>query len=309
MILRPTPFPSLLTFFLLLILPATRPAYDGFNWQTLESGMLKVHWYQGDANFGQAVLEAAQAGLESMGRYLPSKLDQPIEIFIYANTEDLQSELVPGGEKWIAGHADPALGIVRVVVEPGPEQGIVLEQRIPHELMHVMSYRYVGAGYQNMPAWLREGMATLAEMYPNADYDRALAEAAENNRLIPLKDLCVSFPADTGQAFLAYAEARSFTNYLHTTYGSTGLLNLAASYADGVECERGPELALNVSLSGLESQWRSSVLGQNMALVTLQNISPYLVLLCLVLIIPLVGIVSTLRRKGNRNEPGTHIRK
>ena len=266
--------------------------------------MLKIHWYQGDANFGQAALETAQAGLESIGRYLPSSLEQPIDIFVYASTTDLQSELIPGGENWIAGHANPAQGVIRVVVEPGADQRIRMEQRIPHELMHIMLYRQVGAGYHTIPAWLREGMATLAEVYPNADYDPALAEATENNRLIPLKQLCSSFPADAGQAFLAYAESRSFTDYLHDTYGSTGLLNLAVSYADGVDCERGTERALGVSLSSLESEWRASALGQNAALSALQNISPYLVLLCLVLIIPLIGAVSTIRRKGTRNEPG-----
>ena len=297
MILKPTSCFSFFPLLLLLTLLTTRHADDGFNWQTLESGMLKIHWYQGDADFGQAALEAAQAGLESMGRYLPSKLEQPIEIFIYANTDDLHSELVPGTENWVAGHADPALGVVMVVVGPGQEQGITMEQRIPHELLHVMLYRHTGPGYQNIPAWLREGMATLAEMYPNADYDRTLAEAAASNHLVPLKDLCVSFPADTGQAFLAYAESRSFTSYLHKTYGSTGLLNLAASYADGVDCERGPEHAFGVSFSNLETKWRSSVLGQNSFLSVLQNISPYLVLLCLVLIIPLIGIAGTLRKR------------
>ena len=266
--------------------------------------MLKVHWYEGDANVGQAAMEAAQAGLDSIGRYIPSTLERPIEIFMYASTADLQSELLSDSESWIAGHADPAQGVVRVVIEPGSEQGIRMEQRIPHELMHVILYRRVGAGYSNLPAWLREGMAVLAEVYPNPEYDRALAEATEGNHLIPLKDLCLSFPADIGQAFLAYAEARSFTNYLYESYGSTKLLNLAASYADGVDCERGPERVLGVSLAGLEAQWRSSVLGENPALSALRNISPYLVLLCLVLIIPLIGAVSTLRSKGDRNERG-----
>lgn len=307
MILRQTSS-ALLTFFLMFASLPLRHTEDHFNWQTLESGMLKVHWYEGDANFGQAALEVAQAGLESIGRWLPSKLDQPIEIFIYASTDDLQSELNPGGETWVAGHADPALGFVRVAVQPGAEQGIIMEQRIPHELMHVLLYRHVGAGYQNIPAWLREGMATLAELYPNADYDRALAEAVSADRLISLRNLCVSFPAEAGQAFLAYAEARSFTSYLHRTYGSTGLLNLAASYADGLDCERGTEAAVGISLSNLESQWRSTVLGQNAFITFLNNISPYLVLLCLVLIIPMLGIVGTLR-KGKRNEPETYVRK
>ena len=289
---------------------------DRFGWQTLESGTLRVNWYQGDARFGQAALDSAQLGLGSISRLVPLDLAQPVEIFIYANTEDLRGTLAPGSETWVAGHADPALGVAMVLIEPGPEQNIRLEQRIPHELMHVMLYRSVDKGYQNIPAWLREGTATLAEIYPNADYDRALADAVTKNDLIPLKDLCVSFPAGIDQAFLAYAESRSFTNYLHDTYGSTGLLSLVGAYADGVDCERGTERAFGVPLATLEVNWRSSVLGQYAPLSTLQNISPYLMLLCLVLIIPFIGILSTLRktsaavlRKGSRNEPESYVRK
>ena len=309
MILKLTYCVLLLGSLLLSTLPARAHTDDYFNWQTLESGMVRVHWYEGDAKFGQAALKAAQAGLDAIGRYLPSRLEQPVEIFIYATPEDLRRELAAGSESWAAGHADPALGLVRVVVPPGSEQAMAMEQRIPHELMHVMLYRHIGAGYQNIPAWLREGMATLAELYPNAEYERALADAAAGNLLIPLKDLCVSFPADTGQAFLAYAEARSFTTYLHDTYGSAGLLNLAASYAGDLDCERGMERALGAPLSSLESRWRFTVLGQNTARVTLENISPYLALLCLVLVIPLIGIVITLQKKGNHNESGTRIKK
>ena len=178
-----------------------------------------------------------------------------------------------------------------------------MEQRIPHELMHVMMYRAIGSGYYNIPTWLREGMATLAEVYPNPDFDRVLADAAKSNDLIPLNTLCASFPAAFGQAFLAYAESRSFTSYLQDAYGSSGLLKLSTSYADGVDCERGTELAFGLPLPKLEAEWRSSILGQNTWLPALQNMTPYLVLLCLVLIFPLIGILGTLRKKGNRNEP------
>jgi hypothetical protein len=309
MILKHTSSVSFFPFLLILTLFTTRPADDRFNWQTLESGMLKVHWYEGDVNFGQEALETAQAGLESISSLVPLNLEQPVEIFIYANVNDLYSELRVGKEDWIAGHADPALGLVQVLIEPGPQQGIAMEQRIPHELMHVMLYRRVGAGYQNLPGWLREGMATLAEMYPNTDYDLVLEDAVTSNALIPLKDLCASFPDDTAQAFLAYAESRSFTRYLHETYGSTGLLHLADTYANDVDCERGTERAFGISLSNLESKWRSSVLGQNTFFTALQNISPYLVLLCLVLVIPLIGIAGTLRKKGSQNEGGAYVRK
>ena len=268
-----------------------------FDWQTLETDTLKIHWYNGDASFGQAALNKAQAGIESISALIPIDLAQPIDVFIYANPDDLRGTLILGGEDWVAGHADPALGVVMVLVEPGANQSISMEQRIPHELMHVMMYRALGAGSDNVPAWLREGTATSAEIYPNADYDRVLTEAGANNSLIPLTDLCSSFPSDVGQAFLAYAESRSFTNYLHDAYGSSGLLSLAAVYADGVDCEHGTERAFGLSLSTLEQKWRSSLLGGNRLLPALQNISPYLVLLCLVLIIPFIGIIGTLRKK------------
>ena len=283
-------------------------AKDQFNWQTLEAGALRVNWYQGDGVFGRAALDAAQSGLASVSRLAPVDLAQPIEVFIYANPDDLQGTLAPDGEKWVAGHADPALGVVRVVIEPGAEQGILMEQRIPHELMHVILYRRVGAGYHSVPAWLREGMAVLAELYPNPDYNRILADAAAADRLIPLTDLCASFPANGGQAFLAYAESRSFTDYLLDTYGSAGLLSLAGYYANGVDCEHGSERAFGVSLASLELEWRQSVLGQKALGSALRNTLPYLVLLCLVLLVPFLGGLSMIRRKGKGHGPERYAR-
>ena len=65
--------------------------------------------------------------------------------------------LASAGEDWVAGHADPALGVVRVVIEPGWSKGLRWSSASRMRLMHVMLYRHVGAGYNNLPAWLREG--------------------------------------------------------------------------------------------------------------------------------------------------------
>jgi len=279
---------------------------DRFTWQTLEAGSLGLHWYSGDMNFGQAALNAAQTGLQSISALLPLDLARPVDIFVYANVSDLRGTYYSESDAWAAGHANSAVGVVMVVIEPGANQGILMEQRIPHELMHVMLYRSIGAGYNNLPAWLREGTATLAEVSPNPDYDRVLAAAGANNMLIPIKDLCVSFPPNADTAFLAYAESRSFIRYLQSTYGSAKLLSLVSIYADGVDCERGTENAYGVSLSKLEMDWRAAVLGQNAILSALGNLSPYLVLLCLILLIPLIGIMTVMRKKGSRNEPESY---
>jgi len=281
---------------------------DRFAWQTLEAGALRVHWYNGDQNFSEAALNAAQSGLQSISRLMPPDLTQPIDIFIYANENDLRGTLYLNSDEWVAGHANTAGGVVMVMIEPGANQSSFMEQRIPHELMHILLYRRVGAGYNNIPAWLNEGMATLAEINPNPDYDRVLMDSAAHKSLIPIKDLCASFPPNADQAFLAYAESRSFTNYLHNTYGSEKLLSLAIAYADGVDCELGVESVYGLSLAKLESDWRASVLGENPVGSALANMFPYLVLLCLVLFIPFVGILGAMRRKKNGNEPETYAR-
>jgi hypothetical protein len=274
-----------------------------FDWQRLEAGALRLMWYQGGADFGQSALNAALAGLNSVNDIVPIDLSQPIDIFIYPAQSDLPPDLSLGAEQWLAGHASPAMGVIVVVIESGGNRNLLMEQRIPHELMHVMLYRRLGAGYNNLPAWLSEGIAIQAEIYPNTEYDRVLADASARNGLIPLRDLCASFSPHPAQAFLAYAQARSFTAYLRDRYGISGLLSLAGVYADGVDCERGVERAFGVPLARLEADWRATVLGQNTIVLVLGNLSPYLVLLCLVLVIPFIGILSATRRKGNYHEP------
>jgi peptidase MA superfamily protein len=271
-----------------------------FAWQKLESGSLRVMWLQGDAAFGQSALNAAQTGLQIINGIVPVDLTQPIDIFIYPSQNDLAAL---GVETWAVGHANPALSAVLVVIEPDASQSLSMEQRIPHELMHVMLYRQIGEGFSQLPSWLNEGIATLAEINPNADYDRVLLDASNRGALIPLADLCASFPADSAQAFLAYAEARSFTTYLRDTYGAPALLNLAQVYTEGVDCDNGAQRALGTSLSQLELAWRENSLGQNVWGVAFRKLLPYLVLLGLLIFIPLILGLTTIRQKADKHEP------
>lgn len=265
-----------------------------FAWQRLESNGLRVFWLQGDAAFAQSAMNAALAGVRAINEIFPVDLSQPIDIFIYPSQNDLA---ILGAETWTAGHANAALGVVLVVVEPGLDQSLQMEQRIPHELMHVLAYRQIGAGYNNLPAWLREGLATLVEINPTIEYDRTLLDANARGQLIPLLDLCDSFPVQPDSAFLAYAESRSFTAHLRDTFGSSKLLDLSRAYADGVSCERGIEMTYGTSFAQLELRWRESALGENAWGMALRNMIPYLILCGIVLFIPFLIGLNTMRKK------------
>ncbi len=57
-----------------------------------------------------------------MSRLIPVRPDRPVEFYVYRSLGDLRGTLVPGSQEWIAGHADPSLGIIMVAIEPGPAQ-------------------------------------------------------------------------------------------------------------------------------------------------------------------------------------------
>ena len=256
-----------------------------FSWQKLESNGLRVFWYAGDSTFAQNAMNAALAGTRAINEIFPIDLNQPIDIFIYSSQNDLA---FLGAETWTAGHANAALGVVLVAIEPSLDQSLQMDRRIPHELMHVLLYRHIGAGYNNLPAWLREGLATMVEINPTSEYDRVLLDAHTRGNLIPLLDVCDSFPVQPDSAFLAYAESRSFTAYLRNTFGSSKFLELSRSYADGITCERGIEATYGTSLAQLELRWRESTFGENGWGVALRSMFPYLLLCGLVLGIPLL---------------------
>jgi hypothetical protein len=271
-----------------------------FAWKQFGNNSITVYWYNGDNAFGQAALDAARAGLQNISQTLPVSLSSPVDVYIYSTFDDLVSALTLGGRQWEAGHADPSIGVGMLAVAPSDTQSIDLQRLVPHELTHIMLYRSLGDGFNRLPTWLEEGIASMEELYPNPDYARALDTASKNNSLLSFDDLCASFPADSGRAYLAFAESQSFVRFLRDTYGNTGIVALTKAYADGLDCDLGATRAVGVPLNQLEVRWRETVLGQNMVGVASRNLLPYLLILGLVLIVPVgsaIGVI-VLRRKN-----------
>ncbi len=268
-----------------------------FNWQTREENNLRVHWSEGNEAFGSAALDAARNGVTNIRSFFPVDATKPIDVYIYASHADLQSALFMGGEDWVAGHANPELGVAFVSISPGEQEQIFMQQQIPHELAHVLLYRYVGQNYNRLPTWLLEGIASLAELYPNPDYQLALERAMEKDALIPLKELCAPFPRDASQAFLAYAESASFTRYLQQNYGSSGLNDLISAYADGLSCAAGTGRAYGKSLDYLDANWQETVLGADLLGSAFRALVPYLFVLVLFLAAPLISGISALKKE------------
>ena len=266
-----------------------------FSWRELERGPFKLRWYAGDLEYARSVLDIARRGEEHIQELLQVNPVQNVMIYVYDTAADMQSSLARPEEEWIAAHTDPGLGVIVLAAPAGPEQTLRLEQRLPHEMMHLMLFQAVGQAITNLPIWLQEGVASAAELYPNPDYQILLENARSSDGLMPIASLCQAFPPESAPALLAYAESASFTRYLFDRFGSQGVQGLISAYARGEECEQGVQKALGISLAQLEREWRKDQLNENLALAALEKLLPWLVLLAAVLAAPAVLIASRLR--------------
>lgn len=259
-------------------------------WQSLIEGPLEVNWLQGDMFFGQTALNIARTGMRSAYNILPNGDVAPMKIFIYSSAAKLQETLNLSSTPWVVGNANPDLGVVLVSIPPGADQQVEMERQIPHEIMHLILYQNAKDSYPEIPIWMNEGLASIVETNPNFDYQRALKKAVKDNSLLPISALCAAFPQDASGAFLSYAESASFVKFLQTKYGNKALADLVARYKNGLSCEDGVQATTGSSLEQLSYRWHQESLGMDASLLAAQNLSPYVLIIALLLVIPLVTI-------------------
>ena len=230
-----------------------------YQWQNLTHNDYSINWVTGDSAFGQAILDAVLETNTSFSNYLNLPLADDLDIYVYPSASSLQTALDITNVPWASGHADPAGQTILVSIPQSFDQQLLIQREIPHEVTHIRVYLYMRENYDNLPIWYSEGLASLAEQYTLPEYWQILQAARQDNTLIPLEELCDSFPYDTDHASLAYAQADSITRYIYDTYGKFGLQSLLDAYTDGHACDTGVQTGLNISLSELENNWKKEV--------------------------------------------------
>lgn len=270
-----------------------------YHWQKLQEDPFIVYWYEGDIPFAREVLDAAQAGTTEILNLLQQpESAEPLKIFVYSSQDALQNTLISTGQSWVAGHAAPELGSAVVSLPPGVDQSLEIQRQVPHEITHILIYRYMGAEYQYLPAWVSEGIASLMENYNRPEYKLILENAVRDRALIPLSQLCNVFPTDPDLVQLSYAESYSVMNYIREEYGITGVQALIAAYDQGVSCDRGVEIALGKSLTRLEKEWKQDAFFRVRNLLIIGGLG-------LLLLVLLAGIAWVVVRKSRKKDPST----
>ena len=223
---------------------------------------------------------------------LRAPIPASIDLYLYDSHYNLEAAMVLTGREWVSGQAHPELGAI-VVAIPG-EAGYTsrMKRFIPHEITHLLVYQDVTpTGCRYVPEWLDEGLATANEQLPTPEYTLALEEALAQGQLLPLKDLCVPFSPDSHTAFLSYAQSGSVVQFIRDQYGAQGIRALLDAYANGASCASGVQDALHISLSKLESTWRTNLKPQARWRTLAKQIGVWagLWLLSLLVALPMIG--------------------
>jgi hypothetical protein len=228
-----------------------------YDWHRLIEGEVTLYWYKGDDSFAGELMAATQKALTQLAANTGAELENPVSIYIYASAADLQGSMIYPQE-WTGGVAFTRYGIVAIGIAPNTAQLEWGKRVIAHELTHLVVHQVTFNPYNNLPTWLDEGLAVMAEGELDASFAAALDQAKAENALISVRSLASPFSAYVGESLLAYAESREVVAYLINEYGREKMFELLSAFRQGSGYDEALNRVYGFDMDGLNAEWRAS---------------------------------------------------
>jgi hypothetical protein len=229
------------------------------SWKTISADNLNLHWYSGSQTFAQDLLNAAKNGLEFNRTQSGLTADYPIDLYIYASTNDLQDAILYE-PSWTGGQAFPDHNIVIIGISQADlDWG---RGAIVHELTHVLVGHLTFSCLGGVPTWLNEGLAVYSEGKLDPSSQTQLDGAIQDNSLLSVRSLSAGFSEVSSKANLSYSESYSIVKFLIETYGQEKMTALLTSLRDGATIDDALTNVYGFNVEGLEDAWRQSIQAQ-----------------------------------------------
>lgn len=232
---------------------------DIHQWRSMNNGdsqSVRLHWYEGDQVFASDLAKAAYDGLQFNETNSGLKADAPIDIYIYASTDDLK-EAILYEPSWTGGQAFPdqnivILGISTTDLDWGRDA-------IVHELTHVLVGHLTFSCLGDVPTWLNEGLAVYSEGELDQGSQRQLEDAIRDDTLLTIRSLSSGFSEVSDKAYLSYSESYSVTKFLIETYGQDKMTSLLVALRDGLTIDEALQQTYGFGVDTLEDAWRGAI--------------------------------------------------
>ena len=136
-----------------------------------------------------------------------------------------------------------------------------LEITLQHELCHLLLHHHINEAV--LPRWLDEGVCQwasdgISEMV--MDFKRSpLTGAAIQGRLILFRYLEDRFPSQKQELMLAYAESKSFVNFLIARFGRARMLGVMTRLSRGEDVDAAFTAEFEQPVEVLERRWHKTL--------------------------------------------------
>jgi hypothetical protein len=235
---------------------------DGrYSWRNLtgtvpQGSGLTLFWYTGGDFFARELMDTCEEGLARLTQDIGTYPGKPINIYVYASTDDLKGAMVYSQE-WTGGVAFADFGIIAISIAPSElDWG---KKALVHELTHLVVHQATFSPYGQLPVWLDEGLAMYNEGELDSVFRSYLAEAIVEDKLISVRSLCSPFSAYSDKASLSYAQSYSLVEYLLDNYGQDKMLNLLAILRQGSTYDEALTEVYGFDIDGLDALWRATL--------------------------------------------------
>jgi hypothetical protein len=275
---------------------------ERYSWRNLTEGEVTIYWYEGTLSFARELMATAQQALERLNEDTGAYLEEPVELYIYADARDLRGAMIYPQE-WTGGVAFTQYGTIAIGISPGNlDWG---KRAISHELAHMVIHQMTSNPYGGLPTWLDEGLAMSAEGPMETEFVYFLNEAIAEDSLISVRSLASPFSAYAGVSYLSYAQSYSIVEFLVDSYGQDKMLQLLNTFRQGSDYDGALERVYGFDMDGLDALWRDYVTGNNEQLtvvttvMSLQNITkPLIVVVVVLAVVFLLALGLVIERRA-----------
>lgn len=224
-----------------------------FDWQSVSEGNLTVWWYAGGEE-ARAALRAALESLHGISELLDTTVGFPVKVFYYADVGDMQPAVLSSG-------AEDVLTLGEVVFS---DTAMVSADVRPldiarHEVAHIV-IRQATKGPFDIPDWLNEGTAVLAQSELFSGQRAALETAIRRNEVFSIRSLSsASVGATAANVSLFYGQSWSVVSFLVDTFGPEKFAEIFAVFKEGSTTDSALMTVYGFDQDGLDDAWRRSV--------------------------------------------------
>lgn len=278
---------------------------DRYDWRSLTSSPpqgneMTIFWYEGDDSFAQELMDTCEEGLVGLTQDVGTCPERPIEVYVYASTDDLKGAMI-FPQEWTGGAAFTAFSTIAIGIPPSElDWG---KRALVHELTHLVVHQATFSPYGQLPIWLDEGLAMYNEGELQPVFSSCLEEAIGEDELISVQSLCSPFSAETEKARLSYAQSYSLVAYLLDNYGQDKMLDLLTIFRTGSTYDDALTEVYGFDMDGLEARWRQTLTPQTAVASESRQADPALILVSAVLVTALAlwGARALKKRSSGRS--------